>query len=44
MPTTIFIDGSAGRDIEAPVLARLVKMHLEKRVLLNGCKTDVYVK
>jgi formyltetrahydrofolate deformylase len=31
-----------GRDIEATVLARAVKFHLEHRVLLNGGKTVVF--
>ena len=33
---------AVGRDIEARVLARAVKMHLECRVLLNGRKTVVF--
>ncbi|MEM5495001.1 formyltetrahydrofolate deformylase [Hoeflea sp. AS16] len=33
---------AAGRDIEARVLARAVKMHLESRVMLNGHKTVVF--
>ena len=31
-----------GRDVEARVLARGVKLHLERRVLLNGHKTVVF--
>lgn len=31
-----------GRDIEARVLARAVKFHLESRVMLNGLKTVVF--
>jgi formyltetrahydrofolate deformylase len=31
-----------GRDIEARVLARAVKAHLDKRVVLNGTKTVVF--
>jgi formyltetrahydrofolate deformylase len=31
-----------GRDIEATVLARAVKFHLEHRVLLNGARTVVF--
>ncbi len=33
---------AAGRDIESRVLARAVKLHLEKRVMLNGHKTVVF--
>ncbi|MCC0034462.1 MAG: formyltetrahydrofolate deformylase [Hoeflea sp.] len=33
---------AAGRDIEARVLARAVKLHLESRVMLNGHKTVVF--
>ena len=33
---------AVGRDIEARVLARGVKLHLERRVLLNGHKTVVF--
>lgn len=33
---------AVGRDIEARVLARAVKLHLESRVLLNGHKTVVF--
>jgi len=33
---------AAGRDIEARVLARAVKMHVESRVMLNGHKTVVF--
>ena len=33
---------AVGRDIEARVLARAVKMHLERRVLQNGRKTVVF--
>jgi formyltetrahydrofolate deformylase len=35
---------AAGRDIESRVLARAVKMHLERRVMLNGHKTVVFTK
>jgi formyltetrahydrofolate deformylase len=35
---------AAGRDIESRVLARGVKMHLERRVMLNGHKTVVFAK
>ncbi len=35
---------AAGRDIESRVLARAVKMHLERRVMLNGHKTVVFAK
>jgi formyltetrahydrofolate deformylase len=31
-----------GRDIEATVLARAVKFHLEHRVLVNGNRTVVF--
>jgi formyltetrahydrofolate deformylase len=33
---------AAGRDIEATVLARAVRFHLEHRVLLNGNRTVVF--
>lgn len=33
---------ATGRDIESRVLARAVKLHLERRVLLNGRKTVVF--
>ncbi|MGY8665996.1 formyltetrahydrofolate deformylase [Bradyrhizobium sp. UFLA05-109] len=33
---------ATGRDIESRVLARAVKMHLERRVMLNGRKTVVF--
>ena len=33
---------AVGRDVEARVLARGVKLHLERRVLLNGSKTVVF--
>ena len=33
---------AAGRDIESRVLARAVKLHLERRVMLNGHKTVVF--
>ena len=33
---------AAGREIEARVLARAVKMHVESRVMLNGHKTVVF--
>ena len=33
---------AVGRDIESRVLARAVKQHLERRVLLNGHKTVVF--
>ena len=33
---------ATGRDIESRVLARAVKLHLEKRVMLNGHKTVVF--
>ena len=33
---------AAGRDTESRVLARAVKLHLERRVLLNGRKTVVF--
>ena len=32
-----------GRDIERRVLARAMRHHLEDRVLLNGCKTIVFM-
>ncbi|QKV17609.1 formyltetrahydrofolate deformylase [Oricola thermophila] len=35
---------AAGRDIESRVLARAVKLHLERRVMLNGHKTVVFEK
>ena len=35
---------AVGRDIESRVLARAVKMHLERRVMLNGHKTVVFAK
>ncbi|MFZ2100374.1 MAG: formyltetrahydrofolate deformylase [Oricola sp.] len=35
---------ATGRDIESRVLARAVKMHLERRVMLNGHKTVVFAK
>ena len=35
---------AAGRDIESRVLARAVKMHLERRVMLNGHKTVVFAR
>ncbi len=31
-----------GRDIEATVLARAIKFHLEHRVLINGERTVVF--
>jgi formyltetrahydrofolate deformylase len=31
-----------GRDVEARVLARAVKLHLEHRVLINGIRTVVF--
>jgi len=31
-----------GRDIESRVLARAVKLHVERRVMLNGKKTVVF--
>ena len=31
-----------GRDIENVVLARAVKWHAERRILLNGAKTVVF--
>ena len=33
---------TAGRDVEAQVLARAVKWHSEQRVLLNGDRTVVF--
>ncbi|SDG49760.1 formyltetrahydrofolate deformylase [Roseospirillum parvum] len=33
---------ASGRDIESRVLARAVKLHLERRVMLNGRKTVVF--
>ncbi|TIU72405.1 MAG: formyltetrahydrofolate deformylase, partial [Mesorhizobium sp.] len=33
---------ATGRDIESRVLARAVKLHLERRILLNGNKTIVF--
>jgi formyltetrahydrofolate deformylase len=33
---------ATGRDIEARVLARAVKMHLESRIVLNGHRTVVF--
>ncbi len=33
---------AVGRDIESRVLARAVKMHLERRVMLNGPRTIVF--
>ena len=33
---------AAGRDIESRVLARAVKLHLERRVMLNGGRTVVF--
>jgi formyltetrahydrofolate deformylase len=33
---------AVGRDVESRVLARAVKLHLERRVLLNGRKTVVF--
>jgi formyltetrahydrofolate deformylase len=39
-PATQLVD--AGRDIEARVLARAVRWHAERRVLLNGNKTIVF--
>ena len=32
----------AGRDVEAMVLARAVKLHAERRVLLNGLRTVIF--
>lgn len=32
---------AVGRDVEARVLVRAVKLHVERRVMLNGCKTVV---
>jgi formyltetrahydrofolate deformylase len=34
---------AVGRDTESRVLARAVKHHLERRVLLNGKKTVVFL-
>jgi formyltetrahydrofolate deformylase len=31
-----------GRDIETAVLARAVRWHVERRVLMNGAKTVVF--
>ncbi|HEY9344997.1 MAG TPA: formyltetrahydrofolate deformylase, partial [Inquilinus sp.] len=33
-----------GRDIESRVLARAVKLHLERRVMLSGNRTVVFGK
>jgi formyltetrahydrofolate deformylase len=33
---------AAGRDVECSVLARALKYHVERRVLINGCKTVVF--
>ncbi|MEZ0219170.1 MAG: formyltransferase family protein, partial [Tardiphaga sp.] len=33
---------AVGRDIESRVLARAVRLHLERRVLLNGRRTVVF--
>lgn len=33
---------AAGRDVEAVVLARALKLHIENRVLLNGNKTALF--
>ncbi len=33
---------AAGRDVEAQVLARAVRLHAQTRVLLNGHKTVVF--
>ena len=33
---------AAGRDIERRVLARAVKFHVERRILINGPKTVVF--
>ena len=33
---------AAGRDVEAQVLARAVRWHVERRVLLNGARTVVF--
>ena len=33
---------AAGRDVEAQVLARAVRWHAERRVLLNGDRTVVF--
>lgn len=40
MPAEAFVE--IGRDIEATVLARAVKFHLEHRVLINGERTVVF--
>ena len=33
---------AAGRDVESQVLARAVRYHLERRILINGQKTVVF--
>ena len=33
---------AAGRDVEALVLARAVRWHVEHRVMLNGARTVVF--
>jgi formyltetrahydrofolate deformylase len=33
---------AAGRDVESQVLARAVRYHLERRILINGNKTVVF--
>ncbi len=33
---------AAGRDVESRVLARAVKLHLERRIMLNGHKTIIF--
>ena len=33
---------AAGRDIEARVLARAIKLHVENRVMLSGSRTIVF--
>ena len=33
---------AVGRDVESRVLGRAVKLHLERRVLLNGNRTVVF--
>jgi formyltetrahydrofolate deformylase len=33
---------AAGRDVECFVLARAVRFHVERRVLLNGHRTVVF--
>jgi formyltetrahydrofolate deformylase len=33
---------AAGKDVEAVVLARAVKLHVENRMLINGNKTMVF--